>query len=161
MYLSWKAKEYGVRMKFIDLASEVNNAMPEWVVERLMDALNDHGKPLKGSRVLVLGMAYKKNIDDVRESPSLVLWDLLQKKGAKVEFHDPHAEYIGKGRHYRIERKSTPLTSETLAGFDAVLIATDHDAVDYALVVRHAKLVLDTRNATKTVRQGAKNVYQA
>lgn len=161
VYLSWKAKEYGVRTKFIDLAGEVNISMGDWVVERLMDALNDQTKALKGSRVLVLGMAYKKNIDDVRESPSLVLWDLLLKKGAQLEYHDPHVPYIGSGRHYRLERASTPLTPETLARADAVLIATDHDAVDYALVVRHARLVLDTRNATRAVRAGAKHVYLA
>jgi UDP-N-acetyl-D-glucosamine dehydrogenase len=161
VYLSWKAKEFGVRTRFIDLAGEVNTAMPEWVVERTMDALNEHGKALKGSRVLMLGVAYKKNVDDVRESPALVLWDMLKKKGAQVEYHDPHVPYIGSGRHYHIEQASQPLDAATLGRADVVLIVTDHDAVDYAKVVEHGRLVVDTRNATKTARQGAKHVFQA
>ncbi|MCO5168406.1 MAG: nucleotide sugar dehydrogenase [Planctomycetes bacterium] len=161
VYLSWKAKEFGVRTRFIDLAGEVNTAMPEWVVERTMDALNEHGKPLRGSRVLLLGVAYKKNVDDPRESPALVLWDMLRRKGAEVEFHDPHIDYLGSGRHYAIEQKSQPLDPSTLARADVVLIVTDHDAVDYALVVEHARLIVDTRNATKAVRGGAKHVFLA
>lgn len=161
VYLSWKAKEFGVRTKFIDLAGEVNTAMPEWVVERTMDALNEHGKALKGSRVLMLGMAYKKNVDDVRESPALVLWDLLKKKGAQVEYHDPHVPYIGSGRHYHIEQASKPLDPATLGKADVVLIVTDHDIVDYKTVVEHGRLIVDTRNATKGVRDGAKHVFQA
>jgi UDP-N-acetyl-D-glucosamine dehydrogenase len=161
VYLSWKAKEFGVRTRFIDLASEVNTAMPEWVVERTMDALNDHGKALKGSRVLMLGMAYKKNVDDPRESPAIVLWDLLKKKGAQVEYHDPHIPFLGSGRHYHVEQASQPLTPETIRRADVVLIVTDHDKVDYGLVVKCAKLVVDTRNATKDVRAGAANVVQA
>ncbi len=161
VYLSWKAKEFGVRTRFIDLAGEVNTAMPEWVVERTMDALNEHGKPLKGSRVLLLGMAYKKNVDDVRESPALVLWDMLKKKGAQLEFHDPHIAYVGSGRHYAIEQASQPLDAATLGRADVVLIVTDHDAVDYKTVVEHAKLVVDTRNATRDLRAGAPHVFQA
>lgn len=161
VYLSWKAKEYGVRTRFIDLAGEVNTAMPEWVVERTMDALNEHGKALKGSRVLLLGMAYKKNVDDVRESPALVLWDMLKKKGAHLEYHDPHVPYVGSGRHYSIEQASQPLDAATLGRADVVLIVTDHDAVDYALVVEHAKLVVDTRNATRGLRDGVKHVFMA
>lgn len=161
VYLSWKAREYGQRAKFIDLAGEVNVAMPEWVVERAMDALNEHGKPLKGSRVLLLGVAYKKNVDDVRESPALVLFDLLQAKGATVAYHDPHVPHVGRGRHYSVDQDSVLLTPERLAGTDLVLIVTDHDAVDYAEVVEHAPLVLDTRNATRDVRAGRTNVALA
>lgn len=161
VYLSWKAKEFGVRTRFIDLAGEVNTAMPEWVVERTMDALNEHGKPLKGSRVLLLGMAYKKNVDDVRESPALVLWDLLRKKGAQLEFHDPHISYVGSGRHYAIEQRSQPLDATTLGRADVVLIVTDHEAVDYKAVVEQAKLVVDTRNATRDLRAGVTHVFQA
>jgi UDP-N-acetyl-D-glucosamine dehydrogenase len=162
VYLSWKAREFGVRTKFIDLAGEVNTAMPEWVVERLMDALNDHqGRALKGTKVLVLGMAYKKNVDDVRESPALTLWDMLKKKGASLKYHDPHVPHVGSGRHYHIEQSSVALTPAELAAADVVLIVTDHDKVDYGLVVKHAKLVVDTRNATKAVRGDAKHVVQA
>lgn len=161
VYLSWKAREFGVRTKFIDLAGEVNTAMPEWVVERTMDALNEQGKPLRGSRVLLLGVAYKKNVDDPRESPALVLWDMLKKKGAEVEYHDPHIDYLGSGRHYAVEQRSQPLDAATLGRADVVLIVTDHDAVDYALVVEHARLVVDTRNATKAVRGASKHVFLA
>lgn len=161
VYLSWKAREFGQRTRFIDLAGEVNVAMPEWVVERVMDALNEQGKPLKGSRVLILGAAYKKNVDDVRESPALVLFDLLAAKGAVVDYHDPHVPVIGRGRHYAIDKSSLPLTREALAGCDVALIVTDHDAVDYALVVEHAPLVVDTRNATRDVRAGRDNVRLA
>lgn len=160
-YLSWKAREFGVRTRFIDLAGEVNTAMPEWVVERLTDALNDRSKPIKGSRVLLLGMAYKKNVDDVRESPAIELWDLLSRKGAQLDYHDPHVPRIGAGRQYRIDRESTPLTPERLAATDAVLIVTDHDAVDYAQVVAHAPLVVDARGATRRLGPRPEHVILA
>ncbi len=160
-YLSWKAREYGQRTRFIDLAGEVNVAMPEWVVERVMDALNDARKPLRGSRVLMLGVAYKKNVDDVRESPALALIDVLSAKGAEVCFHDPHVPRLGSGRHYSVEQESVPLTPERLAACDLALIVTDHDAIDYGLVVEHAPLVVDTRNATRDVRAGRSNVRLA
>jgi UDP-N-acetyl-D-glucosamine dehydrogenase len=161
VYLSWKAKEFGVRTRFIDLAGEVNTAMPEWVVERLMDALNDQGKALKGSKVLMLGVAYKKDIDDVRESPALVLFDVLGKKGAAVEYHDPHIPEVREGRHYKVHQSSVPLTPERVAAADVVLIVTDHAKVDYAMVVKHARLIVDTRNATRTARGDGRNVVLA
>jgi UDP-N-acetyl-D-glucosamine dehydrogenase len=161
VYLSWKAKQFEVPTRFIDIAGEVNTRMPEWVVEKCMLALNDHGKALKGSDVLMLGVAYKKDIDDVRESPALVLIDLLKARGAKVAYHDPHIPFVGRGRHYKLDMESVPLSPETLANRDLVLIVTDHSTVDYGMVVKNAKLVIDTRNATKNVRDGAKNVVQA
>jgi UDP-N-acetyl-D-glucosamine dehydrogenase len=160
-YLSWKAREYGVLTRFIDLAGEVNTAMPAYVMDRLADALNDHRKPLKGSRVLMLGVAYKKDVDDVRESPALTLLAMLQAKGAEVSYHDPHVARVGSGRHYKVELDSVELTPALLAESDVVLIVTDHTAVDYAQVVEHAQLVVDTRNATRLVRVGRENVVLA
>jgi UDP-N-acetyl-D-glucosamine dehydrogenase len=161
VYLSWKAKEFGVRTRFVDLAGEVNTDMPRWVLQKCMDALNEQGKCLRGAKVLVLGMAYKKDIDDVRESPALVLWDLLQEKGAQVAYHDPHVRHVGAGRHYRVNQDSVPLTPERLRQSDLVLIVTDHAAVDYAAVVQHAPLVVDSRDATRKVRGAAKHVVLA
>jgi UDP-N-acetyl-D-glucosamine dehydrogenase len=149
-YLSWKARTLDVETAFIELAGEVNRAMPDRVVARLADALNDSaGKGLKGARVLLLGIAYKKNVDDMRESPALALIERLEAKGAQVAFHDPHVAAIPPTReHARLAgRRSAELTAEALAAADVVLIATDHDEVDYALVARHARLVVDTRNA--------------
>jgi UDP-N-acetyl-D-glucosamine dehydrogenase len=161
VYLSWKAKQFDVPTRFIDVAGEINTRMPEWVVEKCMIALNDRGKAMKNARVLVLGVAYKKDVDDVRESPALVLMDLLRARGAQVSYHDPRVPFVGHGRHYRLDMESVPLEKETLARQDLVLIVTDHSDVDYALVVRHAPLVVDTRNATKGVREGATNVVLA
>jgi len=154
-YLSWKARTLDVEAAFIELAGEVNRAMPERVVQRLADALNDRGKGLKGARVLLLGIAYKKNVDDMRESPALVLIERLEAKGADVAFHDPHVATIPPTREHAslAGRRSLPLDAATLAAVDAVLIATDHDAIDYALIARHARLVVDTRNAM--ARHGA------
>ena len=161
VYLSWKAKEFGVRTRFVDLAGEVNTDMPRFVLQKCMDALNEQGKCLRGAEVLVLGMAYKKDIDDVRESPALVLWDLLQAKGARVAYHDPHVPHVGSGRHYHVDQDSVALTPERLRQSDLVLIVTDHTAVDYAQVVQHAPLVVDTRDATRPVRDGASHVVLA
>jgi UDP-N-acetyl-D-glucosamine dehydrogenase len=153
VYLSWKAREFDMTTRFIELAGEVNTRMPEWVVEKCMDALNDRGKCMKGSKVLMLGVAYKKDIDDVRESPALELFDLLKKRGAQVVYHDPHIPFVGRGRHYEINLESVALDERTIAEQDMVLIVTDHSKVDYAKVCKHAKLVVDTRNATKDVRR--------
>ncbi|HZU99185.1 MAG TPA: nucleotide sugar dehydrogenase [Planctomycetota bacterium] len=153
VYLSWKAREFDMTTRFIELAGEVNTRMPEWVVEKCMDTLNDRGKCLKGSRVLMLGVAYKKDIDDVRESPALELFDLLRAKGATVVYHDPHIARVGRGRHYEINQESVALDERLIAEQDLVLIVTDHSKVDYAKVCKHAKLVVDTRNATKDVRR--------
>jgi len=157
-YLSWKAKQYDMTTRFIELAGEVNVGMPEWVVGKVMDALNDRGKALRGSKVLVLGLAYKKDVDDVRESPSLELIELLVAKGAKVDYNDPHVPQTHKMREHDLKMKSAPLTAATLRKYDAVLISTDHSAYDYRFIVKHAKLIVDTRNATAKIRAARKIV---
>jgi UDP-N-acetyl-D-glucosamine dehydrogenase len=150
-YLTWKAKEVGRTTRFIELAGEVNTAMPHYVIERTQGALNDDRKSLKGSKVLVIGVAYKKNIDDSRESPSAEIIELLRDRGAEVTYHDPHIPTYPSMRKYRIDLKSVPLNQETLTASDCVLILTDHDAVDYGALAQHAKLVVDTRNAMARV----------
>ncbi len=150
-YLAWKMRTLNYKTRFIDLASEINSNMPDYVVEKVARALNDVRKPVTGSRVLVLGVAYKKNIDDVRESPALDVIRLLEARGAEVSFHDPYVDRI---REEGTEHVGVPLTREILAGCDAVVIVTDHDNVDYGLVVDHAPLVVDTRNATARVQPG-------
>jgi len=157
-YLSWKAKQYDMTTRFIELAGEINVGMPEWVVAKVMDALNDKGKALKGSKVLVLGLAYKKDVDDVRESPSLELIELLRHKGAKVDYNDPHVPRTHRMREYDLRMTSVPLTAANLARYDAVLISTDHTAYDYDFIVKNAHLVVDTRNATAKVRARRKIV---
>lgn len=153
-YLSWKAREYGITARFIELAGEINTAMPEHVVNRVGEALNEHGKALKGSRVLVLGLAYKKDVDDVRESPSVTLIELLEKRGAKVEYHDP---FIPSGKpmreHHITHLNSIKLTAAAVKTFDCVLISTDHTSVDYDMVVENSKLVVDTRNVTSKLKK--------
>ena len=144
-YLSWKAREYGVHTRFIELAGEINRAMPQWVVAKLADALNERGSAVKGSRVLVLGIAYKKNVDDMRESPAVELMELLVQKGARVEYHDPHVPVFPRMREYQFDLKSVPLTAEIVSAYDVVLLATDHDKVDYTLLRKHARLLVDTR----------------
>ncbi|MCF4167342.1 nucleotide sugar dehydrogenase [Zavarzinia compransoris] len=149
-YLTWKAREYEVATRFIELAGEINTAMPRHVVDRLAEALDRRFKRgLNGSRILLLGIAYKKNVDDTRESASLKLIELIEDRGGAVDFHDPHATVIPRTREHAplAGRRSVELTPETLAGYDAVLIATDHDAVDYRALARDARLVIDTRNA--------------
>jgi UDP-N-acetyl-D-glucosamine dehydrogenase len=152
-YLTWKAREYGVPTKFIELAGEINTGMPRYVVGRLMEALSDRGRALKGAKVLILGLAYKKNVDDPRESPSFELWELLRARGAVVSFHDPYIPKAPKMRHHPdVEgTPSTALTPEALRDCDVALIATDHDQIDYEAVVRNAPLVVDTRNACANV----------
>ena len=149
-YLSWKAKEFDFRTRFIELAGEINTHMPYFVVENVMEALNDQGKPLNGSRVLMLGIAYKRDIDDLRESPSLTIIELLQKRGAQVEYNDPYLPSVGHGRQLRPEHELAPRWT-VFASFDCVVIVTDHSAYDYADIVSRAKLVIDTRNATKGI----------
>ena len=144
-YLTWKAREYGVDTRFIELAGEVNRNMPDWVVGKIADALNQRGKPIRGSRILMLGIAYKKNVDDMRESPAVALMELLRAKGADVEYSDPHVPVFPRMREHRFDLKSAPLTAQSLAGFDCVVVATNHDAFDYALIQRGAKLIVDTR----------------
>jgi UDP-N-acetyl-D-glucosamine dehydrogenase len=148
-YLSWKAREFEFRTRFIELAGEVNAHMPYFVVDQVAAGLNEHSKPLKGSRILLLGIAYKRDIDDLRESPSLTIIELLRERGAVVEYNDPYFRHVGRGRHYDLDMTSTPL--DAIASFDAVVIVTDHSAYDYAAIVDQAKLVVDTRNATKGI----------
>lgn len=149
-YLTWKAREYGLHTRFIELAGEVNTAMPQWVVTKLMDGLNEQGKPLKGSRLLVLGIAYKKNVDDMRESPSVEVMELLEGKGALVEYSDPHVASFPEMREHNFDLDSVTLTAESLNGFDAVILATDHDAFDYDLIAKHSALLIDTRGKFRT-----------
>jgi UDP-N-acetyl-D-glucosamine dehydrogenase len=154
-YLSWKAKEYDFRTRFIELAGEVNINMPYHVLASVSSALNSQKKAMNGARVLVLGVAYKKDIDDLRESPSLTIIELLQKEGAQVSYHDPYFPFIGKGRKYDLQMKCAEL--KDLGQYDCVLIVTDHSDYDFRKIVQEAKLVVDTRNATAGI-QSAKNV---
>jgi UDP-N-acetyl-D-glucosamine dehydrogenase len=160
-YLTWKAREYDISTKFIELAGEVNTEMPFYVVNKVADALNDHQKSLKGSKILILGMAYKKDIDDLRESPTLKLIEILSHKGAFVDYNDPLIEKLHRMRHYDYEHKSVELTPEVLSSYDAVLISTDHSVYDWDMIVEHAKLVVDTRNATKNVPHHREKIYKA
>ncbi len=162
-YLSWKAREYGMATRFIELAGEVNVGMPEFVIHKTMEALNENSKSMKGSKVLVLGLAYKKDIDDDRESPSYELIELLLEKGAKVDYNDPHCPVIRKTREHAslAGMKSKKLTPKMLAGYDAVLISTDHTSYDCQMIVDNAQMVIDTRNATKNVKRGKKKIVKA
>jgi len=161
-YLSWLARRHGMTTRFIELAGEINTSMPEYVIHRVICALNEHGKPLKGSKVCILGMAYKKDVDDPRESPSFALMEMLLDGGAIVTYNDPHIPRLPKMRHFRVpEMTSSELTPEFLASQDCVLIATDHSAYDYDFIVRHAPLVVDTRNATKNVKVGRDRIRKA
>ncbi|MGE3474423.1 MAG: nucleotide sugar dehydrogenase [Rhodospirillaceae bacterium] len=162
-YLSWKAREFDVATRFIELAGEINTAMPHLVVERLAKALDARfSRGIKGARLLLLGLAYKKNVDDTRESPALRLIELLEERGAAVDYHDPFVPKIPPTRHYGpiAGRASVALTPAVIAGYDAVVIVTDHDAVDYAAVARSAKLVIDTRNALRDAADRA-NIVKA
>jgi UDP-N-acetyl-D-glucosamine dehydrogenase len=149
-YLSWKAKEWDFRTRFIELAGEINTNMPYHVLESVGKALNRNKKALNGAKVLVLGLAYKKDIDDLRESPSLTIIELLQKDGAEVSYNDPYFPTVGKGRKYDLQMKCVPL--DNLGQYDCVLIVTDHSDYDYARIVRESQLVVDTRNATRGIK---------
>ncbi|MFB3916845.1 MAG: nucleotide sugar dehydrogenase [Terriglobales bacterium] len=155
-YLSWKARQFDFQARFIELAGEINTGMPYHVVSWVADALNQHKKALNGSSILVLGVAYKKDIDDLRESPSLTIIELLQKAGANVSYNDPYFPFVGKGRHYDLQMRCTPL--DDLGKYDCVLILTDHSVYDYADIVRRSRLVVDTRNATANLN--ASNVVR-
>jgi UDP-N-acetyl-D-glucosamine dehydrogenase len=158
-YLSWKAREYDFATRFIELAGEVNTAMPYHVVDALAAALNDRQKSIKGSKILILGMAYKKDVDDLRESPSLKLLELLTARGALLAYNDPFFPSLFKMRHYDYsDMRSVALSPERLASYDCVLIATDHTSYDYDAIVRDAKLIVDTRNATRRVKQNREKI---
>ncbi len=161
-YLTWVARQYGMNTRFIELAGEVNAGMPGYVVSKVIDALNDAGKPLKASKVAILGMAYKKDIDDPRESPGFEIMDLLLKKGARVTYSDPHIPVLPAMRHYpHLHMESQALTADFLGDQDCVLIATDHTAFDYEWILRVSNLVVDTRNATKNVTQYREKLVRA
>src|SRR5271157_4226564 len=159
-YLTWKAREYEVPTRFIELAGEVNAAMPEHVVEALVEALNQRKQCLRDARVLVVGVAYKKDIDDLRESPSLRIMELLQARGARVDYNDPYFPRLHKMRHYNFGLDSVELTPEALAAYDAVVIATDHSSYDYEAIVAASQLVVDTRNATGKVREHREKIVR-
>ncbi|WP_422931545.1 nucleotide sugar dehydrogenase [Singulisphaera sp. PoT] len=157
-YLTWAARQYGLHTRFIELAGEVNTAMPHHVVDRVVAALNERALPLKGSRILVLGAAYKPNVDDCRESPSFELMELLEERGAVISYNDPHIPSLPPMRHHSVRLDSTPLTAEVLSSQDCVLIATDHAAYDWGFVVEHASLVVDTRGATRRLGRAGRAV---
>jgi UDP-N-acetyl-D-glucosamine dehydrogenase len=157
-YLTWKAREYGVHTRFIELAGEVNSGMPEWVIGKLSDALNDRSQSVKGSKVLVLGLAYKKDVDDPRESPSCILMELLRKRGAKVAYSDPHFPSFPKMREHKFDLKSVALTPKSIASYDCILLATNHSSFDYKMIKKNARLIVDTRNVYP---EPAKNVVKA
>jgi len=160
-YLTWKARQYGMTTQFIELAGQINTGMPHYVVEKVVDALNERRKSLKGSRVLVLGLAYKPDIDDVRESPSLELIELLKHKGAKVDYNDPYIPQTHKQREYDLKMTSKKLSARMLARYDCVLISTNHSDYDYDWIVKNAQLVVDTRNATAKVSSGRSKIVKA
>ena len=148
-YLTWKAREYGLNTHFIELAGELNTSMPNWVIGKLSEALNRNFKSINGSKVLVLGIAYKANVDDMRESPSVELMKLLDQKGAIVNYSDPHVSVFPKMRDYYFDLRSVELTSQSIKDYDCVLIATNHKAFDYELIKAHAQLIVDTRGVYK------------
>lgn len=157
-YLTWKAREYGVNTRFIELAGEINHYMPQWVVGKVADALNEQGKAVKGSRILVLGLAYKKNIDDTRESPAVEIMDRLQAKGAHIDYSDPHVPMFPRKRDYHFDLQSVTLTPDSIASYDCLVLATDHDGFNYPQLVQHAHLIVDTRGRLGV---GAGNVVAA
>jgi len=148
-YLSWKAREFDFRTRFIELAGEVNTAMPYFVIDRIAVALNEHAKAIKGSKVLVLGLAYKADVDDLRKSPSLTIIELLREKGDTVACNDPYFPTVGHGRHYALNMTNTLLDDSI--EYDAIVIVTDHSSYDYHAIVEQSRLVLDTRNATRSI----------
>jgi UDP-N-acetyl-D-glucosamine dehydrogenase len=155
-YLTWKAKEYNFPTRFIELAGEINTSIPLYVVNKVADALNERGKSIKGSKILILGLAYKKDVDDVRESPSLELIELLKNKGAKVDYNDPYVPRTHKMRRYDLKMSSVPLAEKNLKRYDCVVISTNHSSYDYGLIAKHSRLIVDTRNAMKGLLNPAK-----
>jgi UDP-N-acetyl-D-glucosamine dehydrogenase len=144
--LTWKAREYDFSTRFIELAGEINTSMPYYVMERTIKGLNSQGKAIKGAKVLIIGIAYKRDVDDMRESPSLKLIDMFLQQGAAVDYHDPYLPVMPATRRHKFKMRSVPLTPESLASYDAVLIVTDHSCIDYEAVASHAPLLVDTRN---------------
>ncbi len=160
-YLSWKAKQYDTTARFIELAGELNVAMPYYVISKVAEALNGKRRSIRGSRILVLGLAYKKDVDDLRESPSVVLIEQLRHRGAKVDYNDPFIPATHRQRQHDLGMKSVPLTPANLRRYDLVLIATDHSVYNYKFIVRHARMIVDTRNATGGVKAGRRKIMRA
>ncbi len=158
-YLTWKAREYDTSSKFIELAGEINTSMPFYVVEKVIHALNDHKKSIKGSRIIILGLAYKKDIDDLRESPSLKLIELLQDHGAKVDYNDDYVTTIPKVRKYNFNKKSVKITPANIRNYDLILLSTEHSYYDYEMILKNAKLIVDTRNGFGNFKN--KKIYKA
>jgi UDP-N-acetyl-D-glucosamine dehydrogenase len=157
-YLTWKAREFGINTRFIELAGEVNTAMPSWVVGKVTDALNARGQAVKGARILVLGLSYKKNVDDPRESPAMEIMEILRNKGAELRYSDPHIPFFPPMRKHTFDLKSVELTPPALQRADCVILVTDHDEFPYDLIAEHAKLIVDTR---AVYRHGMDNVVRA
>ncbi len=160
-YLTWKAREYDFSTRFIELAGEINTSMPYYVVQKTVDALNEKGKSTKGSKILILGLAYKKDVDDARESPSLVLIELLKEKGAEVDYNDDYFFEPIETRKYKLEKGSIELTEENLKKYDCVLIATDHSYYDPDFIVKHSRLIVDTRNLIKNYNDFKDKIVKA
>jgi UDP-N-acetyl-D-glucosamine dehydrogenase len=160
-YLTWKARAYGLATRFIELAGEINTGMPDYVIQRLLLALNDRSRAIRGAKVCILGLAYKPDVDDMRESPSIVLIEKLRALGAKVTYNDPYIPRAPKQREHNIGMNSTPLTPAFLSSQDAVLISTNHSDYDYAWIVKHSRLVIDARNACAAVKAGRNKVVKA
>ena len=160
-YLSWRARQFGLSTRFIELAGEINTAMPEYVIGRVADALNEDGKPIRGSQIFVLGLSYKKDVDDLRESPSITLIELLQNRGADVRYNDPFFPKIPPMREHHLKIQSQPLNSQTLKGADLVLIATDHSQYDYEQIGSFARLIVDTRNCMADQKECSAVVWKA
>jgi len=159
-YLTWKAREFDFHTKFIELAGEINISMPYYVIDKVVDALNQRGKSIRFAKILVLGLAYKKDIDDTRESPALKLIELLMHHGAEVDYNDPYVPQMKKTRKYDFRKSSVQINGEMLKQYDCVLIATDHSIYDYEFIVHNSKLVVDTRNATKNINNKS-NIVRA
>jgi UDP-N-acetyl-D-glucosamine dehydrogenase len=160
-YLTWKAREVNMPTRFIELAGEINHQMPEWVVQKTALALNDRGKAVKGAKILLLGLAYKPDVDDVRESPSFELIEKLEHLGAQVDYHDPHVPTTHKMRHHDLHMKSIELTPQTMKAYDCVIVATHHAAYDWQMIADNAKLVVDTRNALDRVKGKREHIVKA
>lgn len=160
-YLTWKAREYEFSTRFIELAGEINTHMPYYVIQKTLEALNKNSKSIKGAKVLILGLAYKKNVDDPRESPSLKLIELLQEMGAEVDYHDPYIPRPPKMRKYKLEKSSVPLTADTLKKYDCVVIATDHADYDPEFILKNSRIIVDTRNLMKNLPTNSDKVTKA
>jgi UDP-N-acetyl-D-glucosamine dehydrogenase len=160
-YLSWKAREYDFTTRFIQLAGEINVSIPYYVVSKITDALNERKKSIKGAKILILGVAYKKDVDDARESPALAIMDLLQKKGATILYHDPYIPSLPSFRKYSFKLNSSPLKERLLRRIDAAVIVTDHSSIDYQRIVKLAPLIIDTRNVTKGMERWKRKIVKA